>query len=162
VPRPGGRFDSWGFLLSSLAFGLTLVRISQVGIHGWGSLWVRGLIVGGLLSLIAFIAYELRRSDPLLDVRMFANPQFLNSNIAGWVSTVAQFGSRVHAAVVSAASVRPGPGLHDATHHTHGAGRRSAGAADQCHTAVLGWQVRPDTSEAQVLAQIGVFLRSRP
>jgi hypothetical protein len=39
------------------------------------------------------ISYEPRHPDPLLDVRMFAIPQFLNSNIVGWVSTVALFGA---------------------------------------------------------------------
>jgi MFS transporter, DHA2 family, multidrug resistance protein len=93
VPQPVGRFDGWGFVLAALAFGLTLVGVSQVGGQGWGSLSVRGLIGGGLLSLLAFITYELRHPDPLLDVRMFAIPQFLNSNIVGWVSTVALFGA---------------------------------------------------------------------
>jgi len=93
VPRPGGRFDAWGFVLASLAFGLTLVGVSQVGSHGWASLTVRGLMGGGLVSLLVFIAYELRHPEPLLNVRMFAIPQFLNSNIVGWVSTVALFGA---------------------------------------------------------------------
>lgn len=93
VPQPGGRFDGWGFLLSSLGFGLTLYGLSQVGSHGWGSLEVRTLVAAGLASLLAFIGYELVRADPLLDVRLFGIPQFTNSNIVGWVSTVALFGA---------------------------------------------------------------------
>jgi EmrB/QacA subfamily drug resistance transporter len=93
VPTRGQRFDVWGFVLSSSAFGCTLYGLSQVASHGWGSLTVRGLIGVGLVSLVAFIAYELTRSEPLLDVRLFAIPQFLNSNIVGWVSTVALFGA---------------------------------------------------------------------
>jgi DHA2 family multidrug resistance protein len=93
IPKSGDRFDIWGFVLSSLAFGLTLYGLSQVGSHGWNSLTVRGLIGVGLLSLVAFIAYELTQSDPLLDVRLFAIPQFTNSSVVGWVSTVALFGA---------------------------------------------------------------------
>jgi DHA2 family multidrug resistance protein len=89
----GQRFDSLGFVLSSLAFGCTLYGLSQVGSHGWGSLTVRSLLGVGLVSLVAFIAYELRHPEPLLNVRLFAIPQFLNSNIVGWVSTVALFGA---------------------------------------------------------------------
>jgi EmrB/QacA subfamily drug resistance transporter len=92
-PIQGGRFDGWGFVLSSLGFGLTLYGLSQVASHGWSSLIVRGFIGTGLLSLVAFIAYELTRPDPLLNMRLFAIPQFLNSNIVGWVSTVALFGA---------------------------------------------------------------------
>jgi MFS transporter, DHA2 family, multidrug resistance protein len=92
-PKLGDRFDGIGFVLSSLGFSLTLYGLSQVGSHGWGSLEVRGLISAGLASLLGFIIFELFRSDPLLDVRLFGIPQFTNSNIVGWVSTVALFGA---------------------------------------------------------------------
>jgi MFS transporter, DHA2 family, multidrug resistance protein len=93
APRQHGRFDAWGFLLSSLGFGLTLYGLSQVGSHGWGSLEVQLLLGLGLTSLVAFIVCELLRSDPLLNVRLFGIPQFTSSNIVGWVSTVALFGA---------------------------------------------------------------------
>ena len=93
VPRHGMRFDAWGFVLSALAFGGTLYGLSQVSSHGWSSFEVRAFIGVGLVSLAAFIGYELTRKDPLLDVRLFAIPQFLNSNIVGWVATVALFGA---------------------------------------------------------------------
>jgi MFS transporter, DHA2 family, multidrug resistance protein len=93
VPKRQGRFDGWGFLLSSAGFGLTLYGLSQVGSHGWSSWLVRGLIGAGLVSLAVFIIFEYFRHDPLLDVRLFGIPQFTNSNIVGWVSTVALFGA---------------------------------------------------------------------
>jgi EmrB/QacA subfamily drug resistance transporter len=93
VPRFGQPFDAWGFLLSSLAFGCTLYGLSLVGSHGWGSFEVRAFIGVGLLSLVAFLGYELTRKDPLMEVRLFAIPQFLNSSIVGWVATVALFGA---------------------------------------------------------------------
>jgi EmrB/QacA subfamily drug resistance transporter len=96
--RPGvakavERFDIGGFILSSLAFGLTLYGLSQVGSHGWGSLEVRLLIGTGLTCLIAFLGFELTQSHPMMNVRLFAIPQFTNSSIAGWVATVALFGA---------------------------------------------------------------------
>jgi EmrB/QacA subfamily drug resistance transporter len=93
VPRRDQRFDGWGFVMSSLAFGCTLYGLSQVGSRGWGSFEVRGFIGVGLVSLVAFIVYELTRKDPLMQVRLFAIPQFLNSSIVGWVATVALFGA---------------------------------------------------------------------
>jgi DHA2 family multidrug resistance protein len=93
VPRHDMRFDGWGFVLSSLAFGCSLFGLSQVGSHGWDSFEVRSFLGIGLVSLVGFIIYELRRKDPLLEMRLFAIPQFLTSNIVGWVATVALFGA---------------------------------------------------------------------
>lgn len=93
LPKLGVRFDTVGALLSSAAFGLTLYGLSRVSADGWSSLDVRGLIAVGLTCLVAFIAYEWRRKDPLLDVRLFTNPLFLNANVVGWVSTIALFGA---------------------------------------------------------------------
>ncbi|MBV9359258.1 MAG: DHA2 family efflux MFS transporter permease subunit [Chloroflexi bacterium] len=96
--RPGvrhfdARFDGMGFVLSSAAFGLILYGLSQVSTDGWNSFTVEALIGTGLFALVCFIGWELTRSDPLLNMRLFAIPQFLNSNIVGWVSTVALFGA---------------------------------------------------------------------
>jgi DHA2 family multidrug resistance protein len=92
-PRFGVRFDTLGAALSSLGFGLTLFGLSRVNADGWSSLPVRGCIGLGLSSLLAFILVELRRDNPLLNVRLFAMPQFLIANVVGWVSTIALFGA---------------------------------------------------------------------
>ena len=92
-PRLGIRFDTLGAILSSLAFGLTLFGLSRVNADGWGSLTVRGCIGVGLASLLVFILYELNREDPLLNMRLFAMPQFFIANVVGWVSTIALFGA---------------------------------------------------------------------
>jgi DHA2 family multidrug resistance protein len=92
-PRFGIRFDTLGAILSSLGFGLTLYGLSRVDNDGWGAFSVRGFISVGVASLVAFIIWELRREDPLLNMRLFALPQFLIANIIGWVSTIALFGA---------------------------------------------------------------------
>jgi EmrB/QacA subfamily drug resistance transporter len=92
-PHLGGRFDWWGFVLSSLGFGLTLYGLSEVGSYGWGSLWVRTLIGTGLVSLIVLVGYELMRPDPLLDFRFFRSGQFVIGNIVMWVGMVALLGA---------------------------------------------------------------------
>jgi MFS transporter, DHA2 family, multidrug resistance protein len=93
TPRLGIRFDTLGAILSSLGFGLTLYGLSRVNPDGWSALSVRGYIGAGLVSLLVFIAYELTRADPLLDVRLFARAQFFIANVVGWVSTIALFGA---------------------------------------------------------------------
>src|SRR5579864_5713595 len=84
-PRFDIRFDTVGAILSSLGFGLTLFGLSRVNSDGWGALTVRGFIAIGLASLVAFIIYETRRDDPLLNMRLFKIPQFFIANVVGWV-----------------------------------------------------------------------------
>jgi MFS transporter, DHA2 family, multidrug resistance protein len=93
APRVGLRFDAVGAVLSTLAFGVTLYGLSQVHEKGWGSIQVQGLLGVGLFSLVAFTGWELTRDQPLLDMRLFAIPQFLIANVVGWVSTIALFGA---------------------------------------------------------------------
>jgi len=77
-----GRFDVVGAL--GLAVGLVtfLVGVSKGNDWGWGSGRTWGAIVGGLLSLVAWGAYELRQEDPLVDLRTTARPQILLTNVA--------------------------------------------------------------------------------
>src|SRR5579864_1499451 len=92
-PRLGIRFDTLGAILSSAGFGLTLYGLSRVNADGWGAISVRGFVAVGLIALVSFILIELRQKDPLLNVRLFAMPQFFIANVVGWVSTIALFGA---------------------------------------------------------------------
>lgn len=91
--NPGVRMDVVGTILSCIGFGSMLYGLSRVGSDGWSSMTVRGLLATGFTVLVAFIAFELTQKDPLLDMRLFAIPQFLFANLTGWVSTVALFGA---------------------------------------------------------------------
>lgn len=93
TPTRATRFDMLGALLSSAGVGLTLYGLSRVDADGWSSLSVRGFIGFGLVSLVAFVIYELGVAEPLLDVSLYARPRFLAANIVGWVSTIALFGA---------------------------------------------------------------------
>ena len=92
-PRVGQRFDLWGAVLSTIGFGATLYGLGRVSADGWSSLTVRGFVGVGVVSLAVFIVWELSRPDPILEVRLFAIPQFLIANVVGWVSTIALFGA---------------------------------------------------------------------
>jgi predicted MFS family arabinose efflux permease len=70
----GGRFDIWGAVLITVALlgltgGLSLLRL--LGVDNAFS-WIA--VVVGLALLIPFCLYELRQSDPLIDVRLFKSP----------------------------------------------------------------------------------------
>ncbi len=79
VPEPpravvGGSLDSGGVVLISLALllisgGLTFMRIDGAGV--W---WPWLVVAAGLAMLVPFALWELRRDDPLIDLRVLARP----------------------------------------------------------------------------------------
>ena len=92
-PQRHAHLDAVGVLLSSLGFGSCLYGLSSVSQDGWSSPTVQGFIGFGLLSLVALCAYELTQDEPLLDVRLFALPQFLIGNVMNWVGSIALLGA---------------------------------------------------------------------
>jgi MFS family permease len=81
--RTGGRFDLTGGL--GLAAGLValLLAISKGGDWGWGSGTTLGLFAAAIVILVAWGFFELRASQPLVDLRTTAKPQVLFTNLAG-------------------------------------------------------------------------------
>ena len=71
-----GRFDPLGALLSVAGITLLTWSIIEAPEHGWGSAWTVGGLVGSLAILTAFAWWQVRRPDPMLDVRLFRNPRF--------------------------------------------------------------------------------------
>ncbi|MGI5215334.1 MFS transporter [Plantactinospora sp. CA-290183] len=74
-PKPG-RIDVVGVLLSVVGLVLLSYGIIDGGEHGFGRPLVWASIVGGLVVLAAFVAWERRVAYPSLDVRLFRVPQF--------------------------------------------------------------------------------------
>lgn len=85
--------DVVGAVLASVGFGTILYGLTKVADDGWSSLTVEGWLLFGLLCLVVLVAHELDQERPLLEVRLFAIPQFLIGNIVGWTSTIALFGA---------------------------------------------------------------------
>jgi EmrB/QacA subfamily drug resistance transporter len=61
--------------------------------HGWTSGLGLGLLVAGLLLAVAFVLVELRASEPILPMRLFANSIFSISNAFGALIGIAMFGA---------------------------------------------------------------------
>jgi DHA2 family multidrug resistance protein len=85
--------DLWGALLAAAGFGTILFGLSKIADDGLTSLTVLGFVTFGAMCLLALTVHELEVDHPLLEVRLFAIPQFLIGNVVGWTSTIALFGA---------------------------------------------------------------------
>lgn len=78
----GGRFDVVGAVGLALGLSGMLIAVSKGNDWGWGSGTTLGLLVGGLAILLLWGVFELRHSDPLVDLRTTARPSVLLTNVA--------------------------------------------------------------------------------
>jgi len=87
------RIDVIGALLSIVGLGSLLFGIIEGPGRGWSdTLVIIGFVVG-IGALGAFIIWELRTPDPMLDMRFFRNPRFSVANSAVTLTLFAMFGS---------------------------------------------------------------------
>jgi len=89
--RTPGRIDWGGAALLSLGLSAPLIGVSQGGAWGWGDPRTLGLIAAGIVLLGLFAAYELRQSDPLVNMRTFALKPVLLTNVATIFTGFAMF-----------------------------------------------------------------------
>ncbi|WP_405725403.1 MFS transporter [Streptomyces sp. NBC_01537] len=91
-----GRIDYVGGLLSIVSVG-SLVYATIEGPHfGWGAGPVTAAVVAGV-GLLAFVAWELRHPQPMLDVRKFRQRPFSGSMLAVLFFFFGTFGSIYYA-----------------------------------------------------------------
>jgi EmrB/QacA subfamily drug resistance transporter len=91
--RERTRIDWGGAALLSLGLAALLLGISKANAWGWGSGRTVVALLGGVVVLGVFVAFELRRSQPLVDMRVLAERPVLATNITGFLIGVAMFGS---------------------------------------------------------------------
>ncbi|MDT9593695.1 MFS transporter [Nocardioides zeae] len=77
-----GRLDVVGALGLALGLVTLLVGVSKATTWGWTDPRTLGAIVGGIVVLLAWGAFELRQSDPLVDLRTTARLPVLMTNLA--------------------------------------------------------------------------------
>ncbi|WP_114561367.1 MDR family MFS transporter [Desertihabitans aurantiacus] len=92
--RREAKVDVKGAVLLSVALVAILLATSWGGTsYPWASWQVIGLYVLGAVALAVFIPLELRHPEPILPLRMFANPIFTFSAIASLAVAMAMFGA---------------------------------------------------------------------
>jgi EmrB/QacA subfamily drug resistance transporter len=77
--RPGP-FDTIGFLLAGASLGLLMYGVSEGPIRHWGSGVVQAAIAAGVILLAVLVLAELRKRQPLIDLRLLGNRLFRSSN----------------------------------------------------------------------------------
>ena len=89
--RPGG-FDLWGFVLSGAGLALVLYALSQAPNNGWTAPNVAGAGAAGLACFVALVIVELRLSQPMLALRLFANRMFRSASLVSFMAVAGLYG----------------------------------------------------------------------
>lgn len=83
----GGTLDLQGLVLISFALIAFTGGLSLMRLNGPGSMLAWAVTLFGILLVVPFVLVELRKSDPLIDVRMFRSPSlapvFLTAGLFG-------------------------------------------------------------------------------
>ncbi|WP_217597444.1 DHA2 family efflux MFS transporter permease subunit [Cohnella sp. GbtcB17] len=90
--------DMLGIILAPIAFAALVYGVSEGGkTVATGNNWTAASTLTGIgigvVALILFIIVELRRRDPLLELRVFRSSTFTRGIIVQWVSQIALFGT---------------------------------------------------------------------
>jgi EmrB/QacA subfamily drug resistance transporter len=88
-----GKLDPLGSLLSIAGLAILLWAIIEGPSNGWTSATVLGGFVVGGAILVGFFVWELKCSNPMLDVRFFENPRFSAASGAITLAFLALFGT---------------------------------------------------------------------
>jgi EmrB/QacA subfamily drug resistance transporter len=96
IPRTrdpeAGRLDPPGLILSIAAIVLLVFTVIEAPRYGWGSARTIGGFVLSAVLLAAFVAWELHRTDPMLDVRVFRIARFSAASASVAIAFFGLFG----------------------------------------------------------------------
>ena len=86
------RIDGPGFALSTAMVGLLVYTLIEAPNHGWGSARTLGSFALTAVLAAAFVAWERRTQEPMLDVSLFRNPRFTAASASVAISFFALSG----------------------------------------------------------------------
>lgn len=93
--RKPGRLDMVGTGVLAVSLVAILLAVSEGETWGWGDVKTVGLLALGAVALVAFVLVELRVSEPLIDVRLFAVRGVWTAHVVALVFGFAMFGTFV-------------------------------------------------------------------
>jgi EmrB/QacA subfamily drug resistance transporter len=86
------RTDRAGFALSTAIVGLLVYTIIEAPSYGWGSGRTLGSLALTAVLVAAFVTWERRTEQPMLDLSLFGNPRFTAASVAVAISFFALSG----------------------------------------------------------------------
>jgi len=94
-PPGGQRFDYWGALMLCVSLLSLLVALTLGQRNGFGDQGVLILLGLFVILLVAFIFFELRMEQPMIDLRLFRNTLFSVSLTTGFIIFICLSGSLI-------------------------------------------------------------------
>jgi EmrB/QacA subfamily drug resistance transporter len=85
LPGPQSSIDLLGLTTFSAGIFALVLAVIRGNDAGWSSPLILGLLTGAAVSLIAFVAIETRRSEPMLDLSLFRKPTFGGASVVGFM-----------------------------------------------------------------------------
>jgi EmrB/QacA subfamily drug resistance transporter len=87
-----GRIDVLGILLSAAGLVALTYGFVAAGERGWGSAVALGCIAAGVVLLAAFVGWQTRVTDPLVDLALFRSPRFAWGTVLATLASFALMG----------------------------------------------------------------------
>ena len=87
------RLDLVGFLSLSVFLAFFLIALAQGQREGWDSDYIISCFSLSIVGLVVFIASGFLVKDPIIDLHLFANHNFLMANIINFARAMAIFGA---------------------------------------------------------------------
>jgi EmrB/QacA subfamily drug resistance transporter len=84
-PEPG-RFDLAGFLLAGTGLASVMYAVSEGAFRGWGSPLIVGTGLVGAALLAVMVVVELRKREPMVDLRLFGDRLFRTTTLVFFVA----------------------------------------------------------------------------
>ncbi|MCB0919520.1 MAG: MFS transporter [Actinobacteria bacterium] len=86
------QLDIPGLILFAVVAAGLIIGLTQGRQWGWNSFATLALLVSAIAALALFIAVELRREDPMIDLRLLQRPNFAMSNLSQFAGGIVEFG----------------------------------------------------------------------
>jgi MFS family permease len=80
--RTPARINWTAALLMSLGMSALLIAVSEAAIWGWGSAKTLGLLAAGLAGCAAWVTWEIRAREPLVDMKLMAIRAVWTTNLS--------------------------------------------------------------------------------